>query len=353
MGGCLTGSEDLGGIEASDFSDLPIAACRRRGFYMQVLVWTDGSTTIHQHGFSGAFRVVRGRSLHQKWSFDEKDGVNSRLRIGRATLESVNEQVVGHVQQILPGGGLTHAVFHLERPSISLVVRTYGEAWHGPQLLLRPPFFAIDGAALANSRRNLIRYLGTLGDALERQTTSVLCESLSQELLALCAPELAERIGMRQFESHLEMRFGSPFSQMVAATVEFERKFLAVHRLRSDVGALELRKLLCILGYAETPAQVLAESVRLGLVAESEMQRVWELVERLLCYPEDVMRLGGTRLAELLPKMLDRQSNRRACSGSELSSAASERDIRALERIQEFVQHSPVFIALRNSAGTT
>jgi hypothetical protein len=38
-------------------------------FYIQLLFWLDGTTTIHQHEFSGAFHVMAGSSIHAHFGF--------------------------------------------------------------------------------------------------------------------------------------------------------------------------------------------------------------------------------------------------------------------------------------------
>src|SRR5262245_29195100 len=46
------------------FSNLPPVVYRCEDFYIELLVWIDATTTIHQHAFSGAFRVLVGSSFH-------------------------------------------------------------------------------------------------------------------------------------------------------------------------------------------------------------------------------------------------------------------------------------------------
>src|SRR5438132_973004 len=43
--------------------------CGRR-FYIEALFWTEGTTSIHQHSFSGAFQVLLGGSIHTTYSFE-------------------------------------------------------------------------------------------------------------------------------------------------------------------------------------------------------------------------------------------------------------------------------------------
>src|SRR4051812_12794169 len=49
---------------ASSFGEPPVTLFAGRRFFLEVLFWVDGTTAIHQHGFSGAFQVLAGGSLH-------------------------------------------------------------------------------------------------------------------------------------------------------------------------------------------------------------------------------------------------------------------------------------------------
>jgi hypothetical protein len=49
---------------AGRFGYPPITLFNGPRFYIDVYYWLDGSTTIHQHAFCGAFHVLLGSSLH-------------------------------------------------------------------------------------------------------------------------------------------------------------------------------------------------------------------------------------------------------------------------------------------------
>jgi hypothetical protein len=124
------------------FSNLPLVVYKCEDFYIELLVWTNSTTAIHQHAFSGAFRVMVGSSFHSVWNFDERERLSSRLLIGECGFEHAEVLRVGDVRRISSGrDGLLHALFHLEQPSITLVVRN-NESWASPQYALDPPHIA-------------------------------------------------------------------------------------------------------------------------------------------------------------------------------------------------------------------
>ena len=48
------------------FGQPPVSVYDSERFYIQVLFWVDGATTIHKHSFAGAFSVLAGSSIHSR-----------------------------------------------------------------------------------------------------------------------------------------------------------------------------------------------------------------------------------------------------------------------------------------------
>lgn len=113
-------------------------------FYIQALVWLDSTTSVHQHAFSGAFKVVEGQSVHARHSFRPIDPVNSRMIFGHVDYLDAEVLQVGDVRTIERGSAFIHSVFHLDRPSITLVARTFGDTTTGPQYDYLRPCLAVD-----------------------------------------------------------------------------------------------------------------------------------------------------------------------------------------------------------------
>jgi hypothetical protein len=124
------------------FGDPPITVHQGRRFFIQVILWMEGSTSIHRHGFSGAFHVLDGQSLHARYTFEEHRRVSSRMRLGALRLEGAEILARGATVEITQD--LAHALFHLDTPSATVVVRTYHEEEAGPQYDYRPPGLALD-----------------------------------------------------------------------------------------------------------------------------------------------------------------------------------------------------------------
>jgi hypothetical protein len=111
-----------------EFGDLPITIFKGSRFIVDAYYWLDGTTSIHQHAFAGGFQVLAGGSVHSRYRFDERHIVNEHFAVGDLALEEVELLALGDIRPILPGRQYIHSLFHLNRPSISIVIRTQSPA---------------------------------------------------------------------------------------------------------------------------------------------------------------------------------------------------------------------------------
>jgi hypothetical protein len=117
----------------SRFGEPPLEVYRDDDLLIQVLTWMDSTTAIHQHAFAGAFCVLQGASCHTRYGFREASQPCELLRLGELSYLSAEFLEQGACRPIPPGADLIHALFHMERPSVSVVVRTTKDEEHLPQ----------------------------------------------------------------------------------------------------------------------------------------------------------------------------------------------------------------------------
>jgi hypothetical protein len=129
---------------AVKFGEPPLTLYYHDLFYIEALFWLDVHSDIHQHGFSGAFHLLDGSSLHCRYEFDLKERVNARFLIGDLHLKSVEFLMKGDSRPIQAGRRFIHATFHLDRPTITIVVRTPTDGEAQPQYSYLKPFLAHD-----------------------------------------------------------------------------------------------------------------------------------------------------------------------------------------------------------------
>lgn len=126
------------------FGDPPITLYNSPRFHIDIYFWLDGTTSIHQHAFCGAFQVIHGSSIHSSYEFETKEAINTFTELGDIELDHCELLSVGDVRKILPGREFIHALFHLDQPSATIVVRTHRSPLHLPQFDYRKPFLAVD-----------------------------------------------------------------------------------------------------------------------------------------------------------------------------------------------------------------
>lgn len=126
------------------FGEPPVLLFEAPRFYIEALFWLSGTTAIHEHSFSGAFMVLAGSSVHSHWRFIRERTINSRMLCGR--LDRISTEILhsGEIRSIHSGDRLIHQLFHLELPSVSIVIRTYSDRHNLPQYKYLLPGLALD-----------------------------------------------------------------------------------------------------------------------------------------------------------------------------------------------------------------
>ncbi len=151
---------------ASGFGQPELVVFDDPRFYIQLLFWLDGTTQIHQHEFSGAFHVLQGSSLHAEFAFDNVRPVTAHFRLGDLQLTGTELLETGRTVPITSGAGSIHSLFHLDTPSVTVVVRTHSDPGTGPQFTYLPPHVAVDpffSDALTTRRLQLLDVLDRTG----------------------------------------------------------------------------------------------------------------------------------------------------------------------------------------------
>lgn len=162
----------------SGFGQPEIVAFSDTRFYIQILFWMEGTTDIHQHEFSGAFHVMHGSSVHSTFEFLNAHTITPHIRTGELKLKNLEILETGRTIPITSGNNCIHSLFHLDTPSITIVVRTHHDPGTGPQLNYLPPHIATDPVhadSLTMRRKQLL-------DILENTDTPTFLTELTEML---------------------------------------------------------------------------------------------------------------------------------------------------------------------------
>lgn len=190
------------------FGNPPITLYVGPRFYIDVYYWLDGTTTIHQHAFSGAFQVLLGSSVHARYRFEEAREINPHFLTGKILLDEVSLLAQGDIREIHPGPQFIHSVFHLERPSATITIRTHKAPRAAVQYSYLKPFLAInpffDEASLKKKVQTVSlllrikhpeadKFIEELVDSSDFQTAYAVLEQCYE---FLCHRELEEIVGV-------------------------------------------------------------------------------------------------------------------------------------------------------------
>ena len=183
----------------SGFGQPELIAFNDPRFYIQILFWLEGTTEIHQHEFSGAFHVMQGSSVHSEFDFVGSRSVTPHIRTGDLQVKRIELLETGRTVPITSGRECIHSLFHLDTPSITVVIRTHHDPGTGPQYNYLPPHIAINPLhvdSLTARRKQLLDLLETIDAPSYATSVNEMMEHLDFErgfnILRHAMPRLKE-----------------------------------------------------------------------------------------------------------------------------------------------------------------
>jgi hypothetical protein len=221
-------------------------------FTIEVLFWRTGSTAIHQHGFSGAFGLFAGSSLHAEYSFDTEEDQANQLQLGVVQLRRVELLRQGAVRPIGLGTCLIHSLFHLDAPTVSVVIRSSNED-SPAELVYSPPAVAFDPGAMSPLRYKQFQALELLlqvNRSLAKELCSTFVDSAdlytSFQLLLRVQQGTRDSVLFAEVLKMVEKKFPKEATKFAISLKEELRK-VRMQRLRDSVTCSEHRFLLALL----------------------------------------------------------------------------------------------------------
>jgi hypothetical protein len=107
------------------FGEPPVTLFYCEHFVLDTYFWINSNTDIHDHAFSGAFKVISGETLQSCYHFNPMKTYPDRLALGEMQLlETRLLRSFNEVVPIIPGDKFIHATTHLEKPTVTLCLRT-------------------------------------------------------------------------------------------------------------------------------------------------------------------------------------------------------------------------------------
>jgi hypothetical protein len=248
----------------SEFGEPELVAYSHPRFYVQLLFWTDGTTAIHQHEFSGAFHVMAGSSIHAHYAFENARPITPHLRVGDVRMKRIELLEAGRTVPIVSGPSAIHSLFHLDTPSVTVVVRTQHDPGTGPQFNYLPPHVAVDphfSDKLTLRRKQLLDVLERTEDDGYAGLVLEMVEDLDFErgfsVLHHCMGYLQQLDQWDPVLRAFEKKHGD-LAAGVAATLREDARRSVIKGLRGSVDEPEHRFFLALLMNTPTRDDLLA-----------------------------------------------------------------------------------------------
>jgi hypothetical protein len=248
----------------SGFGQPEIIAFDHPKFYIQLLFWMDGTTDIHQHEFSGAFHVMHGSSIHAHYEFENAQSITPHLRVGDVRMKQIELLETGRTVPIISGRSCIHSLFHLDTPSVTVVVRTQNDPGTGPQFNYLPPHVALDpefSDTLTMRRKQLLAVLEESGDPgyakLVREMIAELDFERGFYILQSCMGHLQ---GLGEWDVMLRVfqKKHKTLAAGIAVTLDEAVRRDTIKGLRSTITDPEHRFFLALLMNVTSRADILA-----------------------------------------------------------------------------------------------
>ena len=247
----------------SPFGEPELVVYNHARFYIQLLFWMDGTTAIHQHAFSGAFHVMHGSSIHAHYSFEKARPITPYMSVGDVRMTQIEILETGRTVPIASGHATIHSLFHLDSPSITVVVRTQHDPGTGPQFNYHPPHMAIDPShsdLLTMRRTQLLDVLEAAEDQGYAELVLEMLADLDFErgfyILRHCMEYLQQ---LDEWDTAIKLfkKKHGPLAAGVAATLQEEVRRNNIKAMRASIIEPEHRFFLALLMNAPTRADLL------------------------------------------------------------------------------------------------
>lgn len=93
-------------------------------FFANIYAYTTPEVVIHDHDFAGAFTNLSGTTIHATYEFPDAERVAPEVHVGELAVREVEVVRTGDVRRIDPGRRFIHQVWHVDQPTVVLVLRT-------------------------------------------------------------------------------------------------------------------------------------------------------------------------------------------------------------------------------------
>lgn len=262
------------------FGQPPITIFNNGKFVVDIYIWLTFDTSIHSHGFRGAFRVLHGKSLHETFNAKILEQIAPDVAITELGEPELALLEAGSVRTILPGRELTHRVIHLENPTVTLCVKTINESdlfqWnyfpnglaikkrHVPPGLIKEIYYF--QYLLGQNEKAGLAFINSLLDQLDISTQMNLCEEITSG-----ACDLTEDVTTQFLDQILERHLLTKWFKLFEAVNSLHLDEISFAQSSSALGRLAAHFINC--GVSFTAAQPLLSQLARHEVTRADVKK--------------------------------------------------------------------------------
>jgi hypothetical protein len=232
------------------FGQPPITVFSAGRFLIQVLLWMDDVMAIHQHSFSGAFLQLEGCGLHIVYRFEAGLEACQRFWLGNIVRQQTELLRPGEVRAITPS--LAHANFHLDRPTATVVIRTFDDPISRPEFYYLRPHVALDrfpANAVLVRRLQVLKFLLDADPKAHDMSATRLLREADLHTAFLVLEQATAHLDDARLERLMAVvrRRRSDASILIGDVLNERRRERALQRARNIAGDENLRLLFALL----------------------------------------------------------------------------------------------------------
>ena len=173
------------------FGEPPVTLFYCDHFILDVYFWVNSNTDIHDHSFSGAFKVIKGATIQNTFKFNALKKYNDGMSLGKMQLSNTMLIDTPNVCiKILPGDQFIHSTIHLTKPTITLCLRTLVDTQHRSQHGYYPTGIRLLGLSSHWLIHDLLKLIKLEGFDLLKGESTQLIRALSPKEKIYCIVHL-------------------------------------------------------------------------------------------------------------------------------------------------------------------
>ena len=158
-------------FDGQNFSQFPLTLLNHEGYNLDLYFWNNANTCIHDHNFSGAFKVIKGIYFQSTFRFENIKVHTDWLAQGELNKIKSEKLVAGDVVGIKRGSDFIHETYHLEGECVTACLRS--EKRIGPIHGFYPPSLRLISTPLDLQEIKSLDYIRYLSLNLSEKSETI------------------------------------------------------------------------------------------------------------------------------------------------------------------------------------